>query len=231
MSWVTAASLVLLATTTVAADPRRADEAAPMLGYARGAETACRLHSIELTPDDVGSAAPDVFTRLPSAAPARFGLNGRDVRAVDFDHLPGGARSRSEHRLTTEYRSLGVTMNGIRISDATWQGPASAPNATWHNTPQVFTFTVPVVAVGIVNTSPDQNVVQLWSGPNATGTLLLEFRDQDTTGSDSSVDRFVGGRVCGEATIGSMKIINSEGSDLELDELVFEVAPGRARRH
>jgi hypothetical protein len=189
----------------------------------------CLARAIELTPQDVGSQAADVFTVLPGSAPARFGLGGGDVRAVNFDRTPDGHKIASEQRLTTEYATLGVLMNNIRVSDSVFQGPASMPNATWNNTPQIFTFTVPVVAVGIVNTSPDQNLVQLWSGPDATGVLLLEFRDQAKTYADSSIDRFVGGRACGDATIGSMKIVNSAGTDLELDELVFEVRAGQLR--
>jgi hypothetical protein len=221
---VIALSLVIAGGGVVAAAPSRPAAARDHRGGA-----ACLARAIELTPHEAGSQAEDVFTVLPSIAPARFGLGGGDVRAVNFDRTPDGQPIASEQRLTAEYATLGVVMNKIRVSDSVFQGPASAPNATWNNTPQIFTFTVPVVAVGIVNTSPDQNLVQLWSGPDATGVLLLEFRDQAKTYADSAIDRFVGGRACGDATIGSMKIVNSAGTDLELDELVFEVRAGQLR--
>ena len=197
-----------------------------LLGTHRVDADPCRLHAFDLAPDDVGSQSSSVFTTLPSANPARFGLTGTDVRVVNFDRTPSGAKVRSERHLTNEYAKLGVKMNGIRVSDSVWEGAASGSNATWNNAPQIFTFTVPTFAVGIVNTSPDQNLVQLWSGPNATGRLLLEFTDGSVGSYD---DRFVGGRVCGEVPIGSMKVVNREGKDLELDELVFEVWSSQPR--
>jgi hypothetical protein len=216
---------ILIAAGIATDDANRAARGAGV-AHGRGTTSTCQARAIELTPRDVGSQADDVFTTLPSNAPARFGLSGADVRAVNFDRAPDGHLIAPDQRLTTEYGVLGVVMNKIRVSDRVFQGAASAPNATWNNTPQIFTFTVPVVAVGIVNTSPDQNVVELWSGPDATGHLLLAFQDQAQTFADSSIDRFVGGRACGDATIGSMKIVNNAGTDLELDELVFEVRVG-----
>src|SRR5690242_2275068 len=114
---------------------------------------ACAIR-IEVTPGDVGSSATNVFSTLPSADPALFGLTGADVRKVSFDQTPGGGPLAANQELTSEFASLGVEMNSIRIDTDVYEGPASPPNATEDNDPEIFTFTVPVVAVGIINTSP-----------------------------------------------------------------------------
>jgi hypothetical protein len=115
-------------------------------------------------------------------------------------------------------------MNSIRVSNNVYEGPASPPNATFHNSGHIFTFTVPVVAAGIINTSPDRDFVELWTGPNRTGQRILQFRDQEEASSPNfHIDRFVGGRVTAPGvTIGSMWVGNAQGDD-ELDELIFEV--------
>jgi hypothetical protein len=193
-------------------------------GTDTGVTYECGMASaIELTPGDVASASASVFDPLPSDSPETFGFDGSDVRVVDFDTTPSGASLAADTELTDEYESLGVTMNNIRIDSDVFEGPASAPNATEDNDPQVFTFSVPVTRVGIVNTSPDQDTVQLWSGPDGTGEMLFEFQDQVGVGSPNfNIDRFVGVE-CSGAQIGSVLFTNASG-DLELDDLVFEIA-------
>lgn len=182
---------------------------------------------IELTPTDVGSASSSVFTTLPTDNPGLFGLTGSDVRFVDFDFDADGNAIASGASITNQYASLGVTMNGVQVSSSVFGGPASAPNAT--TTPFVqgldliFTFSVPVVAFGAINTSPDADVLEFWSGPNGTGSLLLSFADQNGTSSPNfNVDRFVGGFITGGTPIGSVVYVNNTGQ-IELDEFIFEV--------
>lgn len=180
--------------------------------------------AIELTPTDVSSAATNTFSPLPSASPAAFGFGTTgDIRSVSFDVTPSGGALAAGTLLTTEYASVGVAMNGIRIDSAVYGGPASPPNATEHNAPQVYTFSAPVSRVGIINTSPDQDSFEAWSGPDGTGTLLLAFRDQFPGTRNFNIDRFVGAEACAGTTIGSIKVFNASG-DLELDELVFKIA-------
>jgi len=181
-----------------------------------------QMQQIELAPPAVQSLSSAVFSTLPTADPARFGLTGGDVRRVNFDTTPANTPLPSGAYLTNEYASIGVVMNGIRISNSVYGGPASPPNATWFDQGPVFTFTVPVVAVGIINTSPDHDTVQLWSGPNGTGTLLLTFQDRAGQPINFNQDLFIGGRAVSGATIGSMRWTNASGN-LELDELIFEV--------
>jgi hypothetical protein len=192
-----------------------------------GGAASAAIIPIELTPADVGSLSGSVFTTLPTDNPALFGLNGADVRFVDFDFAANGDPIASGTALTNEYASLGVTMNGIQVSSGVFGGPASAPNAT--TTPFVqgldliFTFSVPVVAFGAINTSPDADVLEFWSGPNGTGTLLFSFADQNGTSSPNfNVDRFVGGFITGGTPIGSVVYQNNSGQ-IELDEFIFEV--------
>jgi hypothetical protein len=182
---------------------------------------------IELTPTDVGSGSAVVFTTLPTDNPGLFGLTGPDVRRIDFDVDPDGLAIASGTTLTSQYASIGVTMNGIQVSNSVFGGPASAPNAT--TTPFVqgldliFTFSVPVVAFGAINTSPDADVLEFWSGPNGTGDLLLSFADQGGTSNPNfNVDRFVGGYITGDTAIGSVVYQNNSGQ-IELDEFIFEV--------
>jgi RHS repeat-associated protein len=181
---------------------------------------------IELTPTNVGSGRSDIFTTLPTQDPALFGLTGPDIRKVNFDTTPSGVPIPSGAVLSNEYASLGVLMNNIRVSGSVYGGPASPPNAT--TTPFVpgivyaFNFTVPVVAAGVINTSPDQNIIEFF---NPDGVLISSTRDQDDKpGPNFDVDRFVGLRVTGDNRIGSMRLINTTGQ-LELDELIFEVVP------
>jgi hypothetical protein len=180
--------------------------------------------AIELTPTDVGSSNAATFSTLPTDDPALFGLTGADVRGVDFDLDPNGNALAANSSLTNQYSSLGVDMNDIRIDNQVYQGPASPPNATEDNAAQIYTFTVPVTAVGIINTSPDRDFVEVWSGPNATGVRMLAFRDQENVAVNFNIDRFLGARACPGSRIGSLVMSNASG-DLELDELIFEVTP------
>lgn len=180
---------------------------------------------IELTPSDVDSASSSVFSILPTAAPTIFGLTGADVRGINFDTTSNGTPLSSGTVLTTQYADLGVIMNSIRLESSVYGGPASAPNTTKsssYGTSQIFTFSVPVTAVGVINTSPDKDIVELWSGPNATGTMLYTFEDQQGLPMNYNIDRFVGGRATGGDLIGSFVRRNASG-DIELDELIFEI--------
>ncbi len=180
---------------------------------------------IELTPSDVGSTSSSVFSTLPTANPALFGFTGDDVRKVNFDTAPDGSLLSSGTVLTSQYESLGVTMNGIQISSSVYGGPASPPNAT--TSPfqpghlQTFTFSEPVIAVGLINTSPDQDLIEYYS---PTGDLLFTTRDQQGLPKNFNVDRFVGARVTDNNRIGSVVFANNTGQT-ELDELIFEVSP------
>jgi len=171
-----------------------------------------------LFPTDVGSTSPANFSTLPSDNPTLFGFTGSDVRSVNFDTDPSGNPLLAGSVLTNEYASIGVTTNGIPLSNSVYGGAASSPNATFSSR-QIFNFTVPVVAAGIVNTSPDFDLVQFFTGANGTGDLLGAFRDS----GNFNVDRFVGARVEDGLSIGSLLVSNNSGA-LELDELVFEVA-------
>jgi len=194
---------------------------AGLVGACTSAASAAII-KIELTPADVGSGSTSVFTTLPTADPSVFGFSG-DVRKVNFDKTPGGVSIPSNSNLTNEYASIGVTMNNIRVTNGVYGGPASPPNATLYDQGHIFNFTVPVRAVGIINTSPDHDWVELYTGPNMTGTKLLDFDDQHGLGKNYNVDRFVGGRVTDPGvTIGSMWVHNAAGN-LELDEMIFEI--------
>ncbi len=179
---------------------------------------------IELTPTQVGSGDTTYFTTAPTVDPALFfGAAFPDVRLVNFNTAPDGALVEGG-TVITQYASLGVTMNDIRISAAIYGGNNYGPGfATEENDPQVYTFTTPVRAVGIVNTSPDKDLVQFYSGPNATGTLLFSFNDQQGVATNFNIDRFVGGIAADGVTIGSFVVSNQSG-DLELDELIFALA-------
>lgn len=188
------------------------------------------LIPIELTPTDVSSLSSSVFSTLPTANPALFGIVGSDVRTINFDTDPFGVAIASGTALTNEYASIGVTMNGIQVSNSVFGGAASAPNATTSPfTPGldlIFTFSVPVVSFGAINTSPDADVLEFWSGPNGTGTLLLTFQDQGGTSSPNfNIDRFIGGRVTGTSAIQSVVYQNNSGQ-IELDEFVFAADEG-----
>ncbi len=183
-----------------------------------------QITPIELTPTNVASGNSTFFTAFPTLNPAIFfGTDyGNRVRAVNFNTAPGGALSEGGN-VNTQYASLGVTMNDIRISASIYGGNNyGAGFATEDNVPQVFTFPAGVKAVGIVNTSPDRDLIQFFSGPNATGTLLYSFRDQENVGINFNIDRFVGGIAGPGVSIGSFVVSNTAG-DLELDELIFVV--------
>jgi hypothetical protein len=180
---------------------------------------------IELTPPDVGSTSTSVFSTLPTANPALFGLTGSDVRGVNFDTAPGGVTITSGTTLTNEYASLGVVMENIAVSNSVYGGPASSPNATTspatQGVIQRFVFTVNVVALGVINTSPDQDTFEFYDKDNQ---LIYSTRDQDTAPSPNfNVDRFVGARTNNDRLVAAMQLVNATGN-LELDELIFEVS-------
>lgn len=197
-----------------------------VLGLLGAGPAAAGITKIELTPTDVGSGNSSIFTTLPTADPALFGLTGGDVRKVNFDTTPGGVAIPSGSSMTNQYASLGVLMNGFSVSNSVFGGAASPPNATTTSfttgVDLIFSFTVPVVAVGAINTSPDKDGVEFWSGQNGTGTLLFSFIDQDGLALNFNVDRFVGGRATDGDLIGSIVFTNA-GGQIELDEFIFEV--------
>lgn len=192
------------------------------------ASTNAGVTAIEYTPTDLASGDTSYFTTSPTSSPELFlGLeNLDDYRTISFNTAPDGALSEGGN-VNTQYTSLGVTMNDIRISAIIYGGNNyGAGFATEDNIPQIFNFTTPVLAAGIVNTSPDRDLVQFYSGADGTGELLLEFRDQENIGVNFNIDRFVGGIATDGTTIGSMVVSNQSG-DLELDELIFVVpSPG-----
>lgn len=194
----------------------------PLLALTVAARAQIQMQQIELDPPAVGSSSNSHFTVLPTANPTLFGLTGADVRRVNFDVDLANVPIPHNTTLTNQFAPIGVLMNGVRVSTSVYGGPASPPNATLFDQGHVFTFTVPVVAAGVINTSPDHDRVELWSGPNGTGTLLLSFTDLQGQPINYNVDRFVGGRAVAGATIGSMTVRNASGN-LELDELIFEV--------
>lgn len=185
------------------------------------------FEAIELTPSDIGSSKTDTFSVLPTQNPGLFGLKGNKIGKVNFDLTPDGKKMASGTDVTDQYKSIGVTMNTIKILDSVYGGSASAPNAT--KSPavkdfgQIFTFESPVVAAGAINTSPDKDRVEVWSGPNGTGTLLFSFIDQVGKQMNYNIDRFVGIRTLGEKRIGSIVFKNNTGN-IELDEFIFEIA-------
>jgi hypothetical protein len=187
--------------------------------------TASDFTRIELTPADVGSTSSNVFSTLPTTTPTLFGLNGPDVRRVNFDTTPSGVSIPSGTTLSNEYESLGVTFENVRVANDVYGGAASPPNATTSpfnpGEEQIFRFHVPVVAVGVINTSPDQNRFEFFS---PTGELIFSTRDQDDKPYPNyDVDRFVGARTNNDKLIGSMRLVNTTGQ-MELDELIFEVS-------
>ncbi len=183
-----------------------------------------QVTKVERTPTELGSGNSAYFTVAPTDDPSLFfGVAFKDVRLVDFNTAPDGALIEGGE-VTTQYSSFGATMNGVRISAAIYGGNNYGPGfATEDNVPQVYTFSSPVKAVGIVNTSPDKDLVQFFAGPNATGTLLFAFNDQQGLPTNFNIDRFVGGIAGDGVTIGSFLVSNQSG-DLELDELIFAIA-------
>jgi hypothetical protein len=189
-----------------------------------------QVTKIELTPTQVGSGNSSFFTVAPTTNPSLyFGRElvkraGRgQVVGVNFNTAPDGPLSEGL-QVSAQYASWGVTMNSIRITADIYGGNLYGPGfATEDNDGQIFTFTEPVIAVGIVNTSPDKDKVEFFSGPDGTGVLLFSFNDQEGQGMNFNIDRFVGGVAEGCTTIGSFKISNISGDD-ELDELIFIIA-------
>jgi RHS repeat-associated protein len=184
------------------------------------------LNFIELTPSDVGSASTTAFSTLPSEDAGLFGLNFTNVQSVNFDVDPYGNPIADGSFITTQYESLGLVMNNFQVSSSVYGGPASAPNTT--NTPAVpgevleFQFIVPVLAVGFINTSPDQDVMQFL---DSEGSVIFSTRDQDSQASPNfDIDRFLGVVADSSRPISSVRVINSDPNGvgrLELDELVF----------
>jgi hypothetical protein len=209
-------------------DARNAEQLMTAISTVKDKVVEQRFEAIELTPNDVGSSQENTFSVLPTENPALFGFTGTRVGKVNFDKTPDGANLSSGTQLTDQYASIGVTMNSIRISDSVFEGAASPPNATISPTVKdaslVFTFADSVVAVGAINTSPDKDRVEIWSGPHGTGTLLFSFIDQVGGQKNFHVDRFVGVRARGKDRIGSVVFKNNTG-EIELDELIFEIAP------
>lgn len=193
-----------------------------MLGAA--ALSSAQITKIELTPTDVGSGNSSYFTASPTLNPTTyFGTDyGSAVRAVNFNTAPDGPLVEGG-TVTTQYASLGVTMNSVRISADIYGGNNyGAGFAVEHDAPQVYSFSTAVKAVGIVNTSPDRDFYEFFSGQNATGTLLFSFHDQEGLGLDFNVDRFLGGIAQDGYSIGSFRVSNASGN-LEMDELIFVV--------
>jgi hypothetical protein len=159
-----------------------------------------QVTKIELTPTAVGSGDSAFFTVPPTTHPAMY--FGRELVAragrgqvvgVTFNTAPDGPLVEGGF-VTTQYASWGVTMNSIRITADIYGGNLYGPGfATEDNDGQIFTFTQPVIAVGIVNTSPDKDKVDFFSGPDGTGVLLFSFNDQEGRGMNFNIDRFVGG--------------------------------------
>lgn len=174
---------------------------------------------IELRPFDVASNSSAVFSTLPTENPSLFGFTGTDVRTVNFDFDFAGNPIASGTVLTDQYSELGVRFTDVPVFDIVFGGPASAPNATFAGGTDFseIVFTVPVVAAGIINTSPDGDAIEYYS---PEGELIFSTTD----GGSSINDRFVGARSNRSQLIGSIRYINRSGA-LELDELVFEVAP------
>lgn len=196
----------------------------PLLICLLGNGAQAAVIGIEFTPTDVGSSNTAVFTTFPTDDPALFlGADyGGNVRLVDFNTAPDGPLSEGG-TISTQYSSLGVTMNNIRISSAIYGGNNYGTGfAAENDPPQIYSFSTPVIAVGIVNTSPDNDLVEFFSGLGATGTLLLSFRDQEGLSPNFDIDRFVGAIATDGDTIGSIRISNNTGN-LELDELIFAV--------
>jgi hypothetical protein len=175
--------------------------------------------TIVLTPSDVGSLSTTQFTTLPTADPTLFGfgMTGASVQKVDFDFDPDGNPILAPIDLTDEYSSIGVLMNHIRVSSTVAGGAASPPNATTTvpENPdfQVFTFTVPVLEAGIINTTPDAQVYDFF---DENGNLLASVTDP----GNADIDTFIGAKVSSGSLIKTFRITRINYA-MELDELIF----------
>ncbi len=184
--------------------------------------------TVLLSPDDLGSSESTNFDLSPSDAPELFGFSGPGIRIVDFDTAPDGSPIAEGTRITDQYASLGVLVSTsvpqeLRAGPGVFEGPSSAPNATFlFDGSIIFNFTVPVDAVGVVNTSPDGDFYEFFSGQDGTGDLLGSFQDIEF----SAIDQFAAGFADSNVRIGSFVVTNSsDGGSLELDDLVFRVVP------
>ena len=191
------------------------------LGEQVAANAEASFQFVELTPADVGSDNNSRFSVLPTNDPTLFGIEG-NVHKVNFDTDPFGNPISSGSFITTQYESVGLVMNDFQVTSSVFGGPASAPNATF--TPAnpgealVFQFVVPVISVGFINTSPDQDLVEFL---DRNGEVIFSTRDQDDQSSPNfNVDRFIGLVADPSRPIASLRVTNNSGN-LELDELVF----------
>jgi hypothetical protein len=108
-------------------------------------------------------------------------------------------------------------MNHIRVSSTVAGGAASPPNATTTvpENPdfQVFTFTVPVLEAGIINTTPDAQVYEFF---DENGNLLASVIDP----GNADIDTFIGAKVSSGSLIKTFRITRINYA-MELDELIF----------
>ena len=193
------------------------------------AQTEAGIVPRHLFPSDVGSDSPSFFSTSPVLDPASC-FNGAytNFRTVSFNTDLNGVPFADGQFVNTQFASIGVTMddglgNGILLEDSIFGSNqyGGSPALATISGVQIYNFSTPVLAVGIINTSPDGDRVELWSGPNATGTLLFGFNDAGM----STTDRFVGGYSDdGTDLIRSFRLITPGGTSLELDELVFAPA-------
>ena len=207
-------------------DARNSEQLVAALATVKEKIVEKNIEAIEISPTDIGSSNHNAFSVLPTQNPALFGLDGAKIGKINFDTTPDGTNLSSGTLLTDQYASQGVIMNKIKISNSVFEGAASPPNTTISPSHkgfgQIFTFTVPVIAVGAINTSPDKDRLEIWSGPNGTGKLLFSFIDQVGKQMNFHVDRFVGVRTLKNNLIGSIVYRNNTGQ-IELDELIFEI--------
>ncbi len=176
---------------------------------------------IELVPSDVNSTLEANFSTLPTANPALFGFTGTNIRKINLDTTPDGLSIPSGIQLDEVYAQEGVVFVNVPTSNSVYGGPASAPNASYIGSGvSEIRFTVPVIAVGLINTSPDGDFLEYYS---PEGDRIFATQDQLGRSPNPDIDQFVGARSNEGQLIGSVRIVNNIGN-LELDELIFEVA-------
>jgi choice-of-anchor A domain-containing protein/RHS repeat-associated protein len=178
---------------------------------------------IELVPNDVGSTSSTKFSPVPTVDPALFGFDPYRTVTVNFDVDPLGNGLHTGNYKDDTYASIGMTTKNVTIGSV-YEGPSSNPNATVtpfdNGYQQIFYFSVPVLAVGHVNTSPDRQIMEVYS---TEGELLFRGMDQESVPSPNfGVDRFLAFRAPDGQTIGKMVLINTAGQH-ELDDVIFEV--------